>query len=30
MRGTMIPAEVFDKTLNLVAEYRAEQKKNRP
>lgn len=30
MRGKMIPADVFDKTLGLVAEYRAEQKKGRP
>lgn len=30
IRGSMIPADVFDRTLNLVAEYRAEQKKNRP
>ena len=30
MRGKMVPAEVFDKTLSLVAEYRAVQKKARP
>ena len=30
MRGTMIPADVFDKTLSLVAEYRAAQKKAHP
>ena len=30
MRGKMIPADVFDKTLGLVAEYRTEQKKGRP
>jgi TRAP-type C4-dicarboxylate transport system substrate-binding protein len=30
MRGTMVPADVFDKTLSLVAEYRAAQKKARP
>jgi hypothetical protein len=30
MRGTMIPAEIFDKALSLVAEYRAQQTKVRP
>ncbi len=30
MRGKMIPADVFDKTLSLVAEYRAAQKTGRP
>lgn len=30
MRGAMIPADVFDKTLSLVAEYRAEQKRRQP
>lgn len=30
MRGTMIPPDVFDKTLSLVAEYRASQKTGRP
>jgi len=30
MRGTMIPAEIFDKALSLVAEYRAQQTKARP
>jgi TRAP-type C4-dicarboxylate transport system substrate-binding protein len=30
MRGTMIPADVFDKALNLVAEYRAQQGKSHP
>ena len=30
MRGKMIPADVFDKTLRLVAEYRAGQKSNQP
>jgi TRAP-type C4-dicarboxylate transport system substrate-binding protein len=30
IRGTMIPADVFDKTLNLVAEYRAQQGKGQP
>jgi TRAP-type C4-dicarboxylate transport system substrate-binding protein len=29
MRGTMIPADVFDKALSLVAEYRAAQKGGR-
>jgi TRAP-type C4-dicarboxylate transport system substrate-binding protein len=29
MRGTMVPADIFDKTLNLVAEYRAAQKGGR-
>jgi len=30
VRGKMVPADVFDKTLSLVAEYRAEQKKGQP
>jgi TRAP-type C4-dicarboxylate transport system substrate-binding protein len=30
MRGKMIPADVFDKTLSLVAEYRGGQKKGQP
>jgi len=30
MRGTMIPAEIFDRALSLVAEYRAQQTKARP
>jgi len=29
MRGTMIPADVFDKALSLVAEYRSAQKGSR-
>jgi TRAP-type C4-dicarboxylate transport system substrate-binding protein len=30
MRGKMVPADVFDKTLGLVAEYRATQKLSHP
>lgn len=30
MRGAMIPADIFDKTLSLVAEYRASQKTGHP
>jgi len=30
MRGTMIPDDVFDKTLSLVAEYRASHKSGHP
>ena len=30
MRGTMIPADVFDRALSLVAEYRAQQAKGQP
>ena len=30
MRGTMVPADVFDKALKLVAEYRAQQGKAHP
>ncbi len=30
MRGKMIPADIFDKTLKLVAEYRASQKTGHP
>lgn len=30
VRGGMIPVDVFDKTLSLVAEYRAGQKQGRP
>lgn len=30
MRGKMIPADVFDKTLSLVADYRAGQKTGQP
>ena len=30
MRGKMIPADVFDKTLSLVVEYRAAQKTGQP
>jgi hypothetical protein len=30
MRGTMIPADIFDKALSLAAEYRAQQAKARP
>ena len=30
MRGKMIPVDVFDKTLSLVAEYRAAQKAGQP
>jgi hypothetical protein len=30
MRGKMIPADIFDKTLSLVAEYRAAQKTGHP
>jgi TRAP-type C4-dicarboxylate transport system substrate-binding protein len=30
MRGNMIPADVFDKALSLVAEYRAQQAKGQP
>jgi TRAP-type C4-dicarboxylate transport system substrate-binding protein len=30
LRGKMVPADAFDKTLGLVAEYRATQKPGRP